>query len=162
MQNSLILCPTARLVRAIQADIASAQLQAGHMQWQSASIETLAGWLDSMIESEMLAGNIVCNIGQPQTLLTPFNEQLLWEETITQSLKKNAFGDLFDVSGLANAAMEANRYVTAWRLHVPREHQAEESRQFLVWQRAFKERCKALNVLESVRYFDWQIDLGAA
>ncbi len=146
------------MVRAIQADIASAQLQAGHMQWQSASVHTLAGWLDSIIESEMLAGNIVCNIGQPQTLLTPFNEQLLWEDVITQSLKKNVFGDLFDVSGLASAAIEANKYMVAWHLHVPREHQAEESRQFLQWQRAFTQRCQQLNVLESVRYFDWQLD----
>ena len=158
MQNSLILCPTARMVRAIQADIASAQLQAGHMQWQSVPIHTLAGWLDSIIESEMLAGNIVCNIGQPQTLLSPFNEQLLWEDVITQSLKKNIFGDLFDVSGLASAAIEANKYMVAWHLHVPREHQADESRQFLKWQRAFTQRCQELNVLESVRYFDWQLD----
>ena len=158
MQNSFILCPTARLVRAIQADIASTQLQAGNVQWQSASIDTLAGWLDSIIESEMLAGNIVCNIGQPQTLLTPFNEQLLWEDVITQSLKKNIFGDLFDVSGLASAAVETNKYMVAWHLYVPREHQAEESRQFLQWQRAFTQRCQQLNVLESVRYFDWQLD----
>ena len=154
MQNSIILCPTARLLRAIQADITCAQLQAGHTQWQSAPVHTLSGWLDDIIESEMLAGNIA----QPHTLLIPFNEQLLWEEAITQSLKKNVFGDLFDVSGLASAAMEANRYVTAWHLHVPREHQAEESRQFLQWQRAFTQRCQQLNVLESVRYFDWQLD----
>ena len=105
MQNCFILCPTARLVRAIQADIARAQLQSGCTQWQSAPVHTLAGWLDSMTEAAILAGNIA----QPQTLLAPFNEQLLWEETITQSLKKNIFGDLFDVSGLANAAMEANK-----------------------------------------------------
>ena len=154
MQNRLILCPTARLVRAIQADIARAQLQSGCTQWQSAPVHTLAGWLDSMTEAAILAGNIA----QPQTLLAPFNEQLLWEETITQSLKKNIFGDLFDVSGLANAAMEANKYMFAWHLHVPREHQAEESRQFLQWQRAFTQRCQQLNVLESVRYVDWQLD----
>ncbi|MBC7756606.1 MAG: PD-(D/E)XK nuclease family protein [Bdellovibrio sp.] len=154
MQNCFILCPTARLVRAIQADIARAQLQSGCTQWQSAPVHTLAGWLDSMTEAAILAGNIA----QPQTLLAPFNEQLLWEETITQSLKKNIFGDLFDVSGLANAAMEANKYMLAWHLHIPREHQAEESRQFLQWQRAFTQRCQQLNVLESVRYVDWQLD----
>jgi len=31
--------------------------------------------------------------------LSAFNEQLLWEEVIAQSLKKNDFGELFDVSG---------------------------------------------------------------
>ena len=154
MQNPLILCPTARLVRAIQADIAQSFIKNGQTQWLSAPVHTLAGWLDGVIEASLLAGNIT----QPQTLLTPFNEQLLWEETITQSLKKNAFGDLFDVSGLASAAMEANRYQIAWHLHIPREQMAEESRQFLHWQRAFQASCKTLNVLESVRYFDWQLD----
>jgi probable DNA repair protein len=153
MQNTLILCPTARLLRAIQADIAETYIQIGQTQWQSAPVQTLSGWLDGTIEVGLLAWSIA----QPQTLLAPFNEQLLWEEVITQSLKKNAFGELFDVSGLASAAMEANRYQVAWKLHIPREQMAEESRQFLHWQRGFVQRCKELNVLESVRYFDWQL-----
>jgi exodeoxyribonuclease-5 len=89
--------------------------------------------------------------------LSAFNEQLLWQEVITQSLKKNAFGDLFDVAGLAAAAMEAHQYMVAWRLHVPHEQQAEETRQFLQWQRTFVARCDALGVLENVRFVDWQL-----
>jgi probable DNA repair protein len=158
MQNPIILCPTARLVRTIQADIAASYIAKNQTQWYSTPVHTLSSWLDGVIEVGLLAGNIAYNIGQPQALLTPFNEQLLWEEVITQSLKKNAFGDLFDVSGLASAAMEANRYQIAWKLHIPREQMAEESRQFLHWQRAFQASCKTLNVLESVRYFDWQLD----
>ena len=102
----------------------------------------------------MLAGTIT----QPQTLLAPFNEQLLWEDIITQALKKNAFGDLFDVSGLASAAMEANQYIVEWKLQIPRDQMSEESRQFLQWQRLFVLACNKLNVLESVRYFNWQLD----
>ena len=154
MQNSLILCPTARLVRAIQMDTAQTNSANGITQWRSAPVNTLLGWLEGMIESEMLAGTIA----PPQTLLAPFNEQCLWEDVITQSLKKNAFGDLFDVSGLASAAMQANQYIVEWKLHIPRDQISEESRQFLQWQRAFVLACNKLNVLESVRYFDWQLD----
>ena len=154
MLNTLILCPSARLVRSIKNDIARQQLQAGQHQWQSTPVLTLGQWLEEIIETGLLSGNIAT----PQDLLSPFNEQLLWQEVITQSLKKNAFGELFDVAGLAAAAMEANRYVIAWHLHLPREQQAEESRQFVQWQRAFQQRCSQLNVLESVRYFDWQLD----
>lgn len=150
----LILCPSARLVRSIKNDIARQQLQAGQHQWQSAPVLTLGQWLEDIIEAGLLGGDIA----RPQNLLSPFNELLLWQEVITQSLKKNAFGELFDVAGLGEAAMEANRYVIAWRLHLPREQQAEESRQFVQWQRAFQQRCSQLNVLESVRYFDWQLD----
>ncbi len=154
LPNSIIICPTARLVRNIQTDIAHAQIQLGQNQWYSIPVLTLSQWLDGIIEQNLLSGRISLPIGA----LSPFNEQLLWEEVITQSLKKNTFGDLFNVSGLASAAMEANRYQIAWNLHIPREHQAEESRQFVQWQRAFQQRCKQLNALESVRYFDWQLD----
>ncbi len=152
--NSLILCPTARLVRSIQADIARKYTQLGQTQWQSTAVHTLSQWLDSITEQGLLSGQIA----EPKQSLSAFNEQLLWEEIITQSLKKNAFGDLFDVAGLSAAAMEANKYMIAWNLHIPREHQAEESRQFVQWQRAFQLRCKQLEVLESVRYMDWQLD----
>ena len=154
MQNRLIICPTARLVRAIQANIAQANQINGLTQWQTAHVLTLPQWLDNFTELCMLNGEIA----QPKTLLLPFNEQLLWEEVITQSLKKNMFGALFDVSGLASAAVEANKYMIAWRLHLPREQMSEESRQFVQWQRDFQQRCKQLNVLESVRYMDWQLD----
>ena len=154
MQNSLILCPTARLVRAIKMDTANTNLANGLARWQSTPVLTLSTWLDGIIETALLAGNIA----QAQVLLTPFNEQLLWEEVITQSLLKNAFGELFDVSGLANAAMEANRYVIAWHLYIPRDQMSAESREFLQWQRAFVQRCQQLNALESVRYVDWQLD----
>lgn len=158
MQATLILCPTARLVRAIQSDIAKTNIANGQLQWHSAPVQTLSNWLDGAIETALLAGNIAANVSQPPALLAPLYEQLLWEDVITQSLKKNTFGELFDVSGLAAAAMEANRYMTAWHLQVPREYQAEESRQFLHWQRLFSQRCEQLNVLEGVRYFDWQLN----
>lgn len=153
--NTLILCPSARLARSIQNDIAQQQIQAQKSQWNSPEVQTLTQWLDRIVEEGMLTGEISAQ--SAPYALSVFNEQLLWEEVITQSLRKNAFGELFDVSGLAKATMEANRYVVAWHLHVPREYQAEESRQFMLWQHAFQNRCAELNVLESVRYLDWQL-----
>jgi len=153
--NALILCPSARLARSIQSDIAKSQLQAGKNQWHSPDVQTLSQWLEATVEQALLAGQIA--EAAPPYALSVFNEQLLWEEVISQSLRRNAFGDLFDVSGLAGAAMEANRYMIAWELHIPREHLAEEARQFMQWQRAFQQRCSELNVLENVRYMDWQL-----
>ncbi|MDP1767103.1 MAG: PD-(D/E)XK nuclease family protein [Methylotenera sp.] len=154
--HSIIICPSARLARSIQHDIARQHLQAGEAQWLSPIVLTLTQWLEAVIETELLSNE---NAAQtPPYELSTFNEQLLWEEVITQSLKKNAFGDLFDVSGLASAAVEANRYMVAWNLHIPREIAAEESRQFIRWQQAFRQRCTQLNVLENVRFMDWQLD----
>lgn len=153
--NSKILCPSARLARSIQNDIAKQFMRSGKAQWQSPDVQMLSQWLDEVIEQGLLTGAIAEEA--PPYLLSTFNERLLWEEVIAQSLRKNAFGELFDISGLARAAMEANRYVVAWQLHVPREHQAEETRQFLYWQRVFRQRCHELAALESVRYMDWQL-----
>lgn len=153
--NPIILCPSARLAHSIQSDIGQQQAKSGNTQWQSPEVQTLTQWLENVVAEGLLTGAI--NEQTPPYALSAFNEQLLWEEVITQSLKKNAFGELFDISGLASAAMEANRYVIAWNLHVPREHQAEETRQFLHWQRAFQQRCHELGALESVRYTDWQL-----
>jgi len=153
--NSIILCPSARLARSIHNDITHQQITAGNAQWHSPDVQTLAQWLESIVAEGLLTG-VIDEPSLPY-VLSAFNEQLLWEEVIAQSLKKNAFGDLFDISGLASAAIEANRYVIAWNLHVPREHQAEETRQFLHWQRAFQQRCRELGALESVRYVDWQL-----
>ena len=154
MLNTLILCPSARLVRSIKNDIARQHIIAGQTQWQSPLIMTLAQWLDGITEQNLLTGNITA----PPMRLSPLNEQLLWQQVIKQSLQKLDFNGLFDLAGLANAAIEANKYVIAWRLHVPREHMAEEARQFVQWQRAFQQRCKQLNVLETVRYIDFQLN----
>lgn len=158
LSNSIILCPSARLARGIQSDISRLKMQSGFSQWRSAAVFTLSQWMDGLIEEGLLTGEIGALNSTPPYALSAFNEQSLWEEVITQSLKKNAFGELFDVSGLAKAAVEANRYVIAWQLHIPREFSAEESRQFIQWQRAFQVRCSELNALESVRYFNWQLD----
>jgi probable DNA repair protein len=155
MLNTLILCPSARLVRSIKNDTARQHIQADLTQWQSPHVMTLTQWLDNIIEQNLLAGNITA----PPSRLNPINEQLLWQQVIKQSLQKNDFDALFDVAGLASAAIEANHYMVAWRLHVPREHMAEEARQFVQWQRAFQQRCEQLNVLENVRYLDWQLDM---
>ncbi len=155
MQTYLtILCPSARLARSIQNDIAKQQLQSGKQQWRIPDVQTLSQWLDSIIEQGLLTG-VIHEQSAPYPL-SAFNEQWLWEEVIAQSLRKRVFGELFDISGLARAAMEANRYVVAWNLYIPREHQSEETRQFQ-WQRAFQRRCSELGALENVRYMDWQL-----
>src|SRR5688500_15290433 len=107
MLNTLILCPSARLVRSIKNDIAQQYINAVQMQWLSPQILTLSQWLDSITEQSLLAGHIKA----APTRLSPLNEQLLWQQVIKQSLQKMNFDALFDVAGLANAAIEANQYV---------------------------------------------------
>ncbi len=154
MSDYVILCSTARLVRSIQSDIARDSLGLDIPACAAAPVFTLTGWLDTIIEDALLCGEIM----HMPTLLSPFNEQMLWQSVITQSLQKNVLGDLFDIDGLSEAAMEANRYVIAWKLPLPHDKMTEETRQFMQWQRAFQARCEALQVLETARHLDWQLD----
>jgi exodeoxyribonuclease-5 len=154
MHDNVILCSTARLARSLQSDLARTTLEPGATACAAAPVFTQAEWLDSVIEDALLCGEI----SAAPALLSPFNEQMLWQSVIAQSLQKNMLADLFDINGLSEAAIEANRYVIVWKLPLPHDKMTEETRQFVQWQRAFQARCEALQVLEAARYLDWQLD----
>lgn len=161
MQNSpdsmLIVCSTSRLARSLQQEYAQIQLNQQIEAWQPLNLKTLDNWLDELLSVALLSGDINASHA-PMKRLSTVEERLIWQAVIATKLKNNPLGDLFDLTGLANACIEANRYMVAWRLHILAENGTEETRQFLAWQQLFRQRCSTLNVLESVRYFDWQID----
>ncbi|MDG1454560.1 MAG: hypothetical protein P8Q17_09085, partial [Methylophilaceae bacterium] len=132
------------------------QIDSGITQWEALKITTLSDWLNVVIETAILLNEIDAD-SVPTATLTTTQEGLLWEQSIQQSLKTNAAADLFDTSGLASAAMEANRLLTEWRLTIDFTDATEETLHFMQWREDFQQRCKASNVLEAVRYEDWQI-----
>ena len=154
--SPLILCATARLARSLQMAKQRESIKSGETQWESLPITTLSDWLNSVIETAILLNEMDAN-SVPTYSLTTTQEGLLWEQSIQQSLKTNAAADLFDTAGLASAAMEANRLLTEWRLSIDLSDATEETQQFMLWRADFQQRCKANNVLESVRYEEWQI-----
>ncbi|MFW5432541.1 MAG: PD-(D/E)XK nuclease family protein [Methylophilaceae bacterium] len=152
----LILCSTARLARSLQMVQQNQQIQNGVTQWQAPHVTTLSEWLNTVIESAILLGEIGAT-SVPTAALNATQEGLLWEQSILHSLQSNAAADLFDTSGLASAAMEANRLLTEWRLKLDLENATEETQQFMQWRDHFQLLCKQTNVLEAVRYEVWQI-----
>lgn len=155
-ESTVILCSTARLARSLQMVHQAKQIQQGATQWEAPKITTLSEWLNTIIESAILLGEIDAS-SVPTAVLNPTQEGLLWEQSIQQALKSNDAADLFDTSGLASAAMEANRLLTEWRLTLDTDNATEETQQFLQWREHFQDLCKQANVLEAVRYEDWQI-----
>lgn len=154
--STITLCSTARLARSLQMVQQHQQIQSGAKQWQAPPIITLSDWLNSVIESAILLGEI--DTGSiPTHALNATQEGLLWEQSIQHSLKSNTAADLFDTSGLASAAMEANRLLTEWRLNLDMETATEETQQFMQWRTHFQQLCQQANALEAVRYEEWQI-----
>lgn len=160
MQNSslpLIVCSTSRLARSLQQEYVQTKINQQLESWHPLNVKTLDSWLDELIGIALLSNEIDVSHA-PMKRLSAIEERLIWQAVIASRLKSNPLGDLFDLTGLANACIEANRYMVAWHLPISAESCTEETRQFLVWQQLFRQRCHTLNVLESVRYFDWQID----
>ncbi|HEY0562738.1 MAG TPA: PD-(D/E)XK nuclease family protein [Methylophilus sp.] len=154
--SSIIVCATARLARSLQLNYQQQQIKNGATQWHAPAIMTLTEWLDSVIEAALLQGDINPTEA-PVAALNPTQEGLLWEQAIQLSLKGNAAADLFDTSGLASAAMEANRLLIEWNLRLDPQSATEETQQFSLWRQRFQTLCKQTGYLEAVRYMAWQI-----
>lgn len=152
---TLILCSTARLARSLR-HLHASKLAGLQQQWQPLPALTLNTWLDEYIEQALLCGDISPD-EMPRGMLSSAQERLLWEQAIESTLKDLDTEPLFDKSGLARAAQEANRLLIEWNLSLASEDMAEETRQFLLWRQRFQALCKQGGWLEPVRYFSWQV-----
>jgi hypothetical protein len=151
--SSLILCSTPRLARSLQLIFQREQVQKGISKWQPLNAVPLSQWLGQILDEDLLLGRI--DVDQiPPSELSTLQETLLWEQSIQFCLKNYDAKDLFDASGLASAAMEANRLLIEWHLDIDIDEATEETRQFLEWQKHFQSLCKKNGYLESVRYND--------
>ena len=157
----LILCSTPRLARSLQLAHARRQQQQGSRQWSLLPVMTLASWLEQWVEAALLTGAIDA-AQAPAGALSPMQERLLWEQAIESVLKDLDSAPLFDKTGLAAVAQEANRLLIEWNLSLPAEEQTEETRQFLLWRQRFQAICKQSGWLEPVRYFSWQMQMVAS
>ena len=156
--SSLILCSTPRLARSLQGIFQREQVQKGILKWQPLAAMPLSQWLGQVLDEAMLLGEI--DAAQlPPTELSTLQESLLWELSIKHCLKSHEAKDLFDASGLASAAMEANRLVIEWNLHIEMDEATEETKQFLEWRKRFQWLCKQNGYLESVRFGNWRLDV---
>lgn len=156
--SSLILCSTPRLARSLQGIFQREQVQKGMPKWQPLNAMPLTQWLGQLLDEAMLLGEID-ETNLPPKELSPLQEILLWEQSIKHCLKSHDAKDLFDASGLASAAMEANRLVIEWNLNLNMDEATEETKQFLEWRKRFQWLCKQNGYLESVRFSNWRLDV---
>jgi len=155
--SSPILCSTARLARSLRVLHHQAQRDAGFSQWQPLPSITLTQWLDAQIEQALLQGYIPL-AETPRLALNHAQELELWKRVVERGLAGESAA-LFDLAGLAKAAMDANRLMQEWNIAVPDAALAlsEEVNQFLQWRAEFRRQCESSGWLERTRYLDWQI-----
>ncbi len=157
MKSSLILCSTSRLARSLRVSEARRRRDEGLLRWTPLPAMELSLWLDTVIGDALLCGDI-SSATAPLLVPDAFQERILWERAIEDSLSHEVAAALFDLGGMAAAAMEANRLQIAWRIRLADEELSEESRQFLRWRAAFRKQCAESGWMEPARYLEWQID----
>ena len=158
LNSSLILCATPRLAANLRRLYQREQVQQGRSQWQPLNALPLVVWLNQLIDDAVMSGEIEV-AHMPAGELNTVQESLLWERAIKDSLKANDAKEFFDISSLAVAAMEANRLVTEWNLHLNSDEATAETKAFLVWRQRFQVLCKKTGHLEAVRYSNWRIEV---
>ncbi len=176
----LILCATARLSRGLQLDY---QRQLSRQktykqtqkktqkntqtpwrtpwltQWRTPQILTMQQWLTLFTQQSLLTGELeVKNL--PIVCLSTVAEKMLWQEAIQSSIQKHELAALFDVTGLADVAMQANKLLVDWQISdavLNAYYQSIETRQFLRWRESFRALCSTHNALEAPRFFALEI-----
>ncbi|OAM52788.1 hypothetical protein A7981_04920 [Methylovorus sp. MM2] len=151
----MIVCSTARLANGLRWVHGAEQVAQGQSQWQPLPALTLSQWLDGLIEQLVLQGDIPIE-QLPRKVLTNAQERVLWERVVERMLDSDV-ASLFDLSGLAASAVDANSLMQEWDIVIQSANYAEEVEQFLKWRDEFRCQCKAAGWLEPTRYLDWQI-----
>lgn len=154
----LILCSTARLAHSLRQAHGATRQRAGITQWQPLHALTLAHWLENVTQNALLAGQVSPQ-HIPQVALSGMAERLLWEQVIDRATSANPQQQLFDVSGMAQSALEANALMQAWGVHFSDDLHTDETRQFLRWRAAFRALCQQHDALEETRMRELQISL---
>lgn len=131
-----------RLARALLEHHEQRQIAAGRTVWQTPDILPLGAWLRRQYQHLLEQGHT------PLRLLTPPQEQLLWEQVIRQQQP-----ELLQPGAAARAAASAHGLMQQWRLPMQRIIQwgSPETRAFAHWQQAFEQHCAKLVVLSPAR-----------
>ncbi|MBU3736700.1 MAG: PD-(D/E)XK nuclease family protein, partial [Methylobacterium sp.] len=154
----LVLCATARLARSLRLARGRDRIAAGSTLWPALQLSTPEQWLQETHAAAMLCGNVPPG-SLPLQPLNALRERMLWERVIRDALAENALQPLFDIAGMAAAAMEANRLLLEWDIALPQTAPTEETLQFLGWRAAFQALCRRRQLLEPVRLMEQRIAL---
>jgi ATP-dependent helicase/nuclease subunit B len=131
-----VVTPNRRLAQALSREFDAAQAAQGRSAWESADILPYAAFVERCFEDLLYSGLAA---GLP-ILLTPAQEQALWEDTIRASKLAET---LLSASSAAAQCREAWQLAHAWRL-MPRLKGAtanEDAKAYLDWAARYERAC---------------------
>ncbi len=157
-QSGVILCATNRLARNLRLTFGQSQMKSGALLWSTPQATTIDAWLSSLGEQISLFSEIPVD-QIPNRVLTPFQEALVWKQSIEASHGENSSLLLFDLHSLARTASEGDALISTWQLQIADGIASEETQQFIKWRESYTETCQSngwVNVIEyQQRIIEW-------
>ncbi|NGZ28326.1 MAG: hypothetical protein G8345_15725 [Magnetococcales bacterium] len=137
-ESEVVVTATNRLARQLLTQWDHQQAVAGRMVWSTPWIFSWQGWLDRLWQELLDHGEAIPG-GLPR-LLTPYQEEWLWQQAIEEETDP---ATLLDVAALARQAMTAHALLSDWQ-RVPSPDDLldhEDGRAFMGWRRKVLQRC---------------------
>ncbi|MBN1569186.1 MAG: PD-(D/E)XK nuclease family protein [Acidobacteria bacterium] len=146
-QGAMVITATRRLARSLRQDYNTLQQEQGLKAWESPKILTWSDWMADLWQELMYAEE------NPQTLLSGWQELILWERVIRDSPESR---ELLQVHSTASVAQEAWRLASEWRLDLAEVESLgnEDARAFVAWSKRFCAMCDSKKWLEQARIAD--------
>jgi probable DNA repair protein len=144
-----VVTPNRRLAQALAREFDRRQIAAGREIWDTADILPYAAFVERLYDDALYSERAT---GLP-LLLTPDQEQSLWEEVVRRS---DAGGALLAVAETAALAAEAWQLAHVWRL-LERFDGAplhDDARAFADWARAYRRRTEREGLTDRTRLPD--------
>lgn len=129
--GALILTANKRLFRHLREGYDCWMQEQGHKAWSTPQIFSYEGWLALSLDQLRERGQ----------LLSPYQEQCLWEEQIAASSKGSAL-ELLQLPQTAEKALQAHHLISEYRLTLDESILTEDQRMFLVWQKQYLNNCQ--------------------
>lgn len=133
-----------RLARYLRAGFDTDRRAAGELAWESPDIISWSAWLARLWEQLALTPG-----DRPlPLLLSPLQEQVLWQEVVEQSRFGHA---LLQVPAAARQARDAYQLLEQWQLRLPEPAPNEDVAAFAAWSADYAARCRRGGWLEGAR-----------
>jgi len=143
--GATLITANQRLARHLSAEYGAQRRAAGARVWEAPDILPWPQWLERFWQDSFgwLDGDA------PQPLLSPFQEQTLWESIIREAES----APLLHEPAAARGAREAWQLLHAWRLPLARagEFANEDASAFGRWAKTYQQRCAREHYLDSAR-----------
>ncbi|WP_010597169.1 PD-(D/E)XK nuclease family protein [Rickettsiella massiliensis] len=138
--EDLILTPNKRLLVFLLQQYNAHQQQLKRKIWSTPRLFTLVDWIHALWEKQLLVRNIL-----PPLLLTPYEEQVLWQRIID-----NSEHFLLRTDSVAHTAKQAWQLTQFWQIDyrsVDFEY-SEETQTWKKWAEQFTSYCRQYNVTD--------------